>query len=66
MKDEWVDRLIAERYELKARLHNLRLFRTTPTYFGLEEVDRGLLNEQEKLMSRYLDVLNRRVARVRA
>jgi hypothetical protein len=56
-------RVIAERDELDVKLGRLRGFLPTPLAQGLPADERADLVEQEQVMSRYLVILNRRIAR---
>jgi hypothetical protein len=56
-------RVIAERDELDVKLGLLRMFLPTPLAQGLPADERADLVEQEQVMSRYLVILNRRIAR---
>lgn len=58
------DRLIIERDELKSRLGKLERFLDTPKYEELQPIDRSLLREQEEVMARYLNILERRIMRL--
>lgn len=54
-------RVLAERNALNEDLTKLRAFIGTETFQNLQETERNLLNEQEGCMSRFLNVLNRRL-----
>jgi hypothetical protein len=56
-------RVIEERDALDVRLGRLRAFLLTPLAQGLPADERADLVEQEQVMSRYLVILNRRIAR---
>lgn len=61
---DWVQRLIRERDDLRVRTDKLAKFTVLPTFEGMLEEDRILLDEQLKTMVKYLALLDRRIARL--
>lgn len=60
------ERVVAESNELRERLNKLTLFISgtgNDTFRALGSDDQDLLKEQHVIMSQYLDVLRRRIAR---
>lgn len=56
-------RVIDEREELADKLGKLSTFAAGETFAGLPEVDQVLLAGQRDVMSAYLKILDRRIAR---
>jgi hypothetical protein len=64
--DTWQARLFREHDELCGRIGKLRAFITSPDFAELSALDKDDLHEQLDLMTRYGDVLARRVERCSA
>jgi hypothetical protein len=61
MATGWVERAIAEREALKARMDKLTLFIETDEFLSLGVAHRSLLQQQLVHMSRYCNVLKERI-----
>lgn len=57
------ERVLAEKRELDERLSKLRAFTKTETFRTLPVADRGLLYDQEEVMSELSRILANRIAR---
>lgn len=62
--ETFLDRLRAEKVELDVRIEKLRTFFETETFQSLEDVDQDQLRSQLIHMTRYTEVLERRLARL--
>jgi hypothetical protein len=60
-RPEWLERVIAERDELKTRLDKLTSFILGPLFLAVEESERDRLKRQESYMAAYLYILNERI-----
>lgn len=56
-------RVLDEKRELDERLERLVAFIKSAAFYRVSQEDRDLLSEQEAHMTRYSDVLRRRIAR---
>lgn len=64
MSDEQKARLLNEAQETADRLNKLNAFMGGPTFPGLPRDDKDLLYEQQRTMSRYVQILGTRLERV--
>lgn len=62
-KPEYHQRMVAELSQLNSKLLALQRYTKTDQFLKLDFIDRDLLQEQCRMMSRYLDVLARRALR---
>ncbi len=60
------ERVVVEKRELDEKLSKLREFRMGKIYSTLDPVDRALLESQEGAMSKYAEILGRRIERFHA
>lgn len=63
MSDEQKARLLAEAQETADRLNKLNTFMGGPAFPGLPREDKDLLYEQQRTMSRYVQILGLRLER---
>ena len=54
-------RLLEEHQQLKDRLHKLQTFLLSPAIEQLDHQERSLLEEQQTVMTKLLDILNQRI-----
>jgi len=59
--DDWKDRLIKERDDLKEKIQNLEYFLQTNESFNISEIQYSLLNVQLAIMRSYSDCLTFRI-----
>jgi len=59
--DDWKDRLIKERDDLKEKIQNLEYFLQTNESFNISEIQYSLLNVQLAIMRSYSDCLTLRI-----
>jgi len=60
MIPEWQDRLQEETVETAERLNKLNKFMTTEHFYKLPRVEKDLLYEQQRTMSKLVQVLGKR------
>ena len=65
MDDEQKARLLAEAQETADRLNKLNTFMGGPAFPDLPREDKDLLYEQQRTMSRYVQILGLRLERAR-
>jgi hypothetical protein len=63
MTDEAKARLLAETQETAARLNKLNAFMGSDAFPALPREDKDLLYEQQRVMSRYVQILGKRLER---
>lgn len=63
MNTTWQDRLLPETQELANRMNALNSFMASDEFPKLEREDKDLLYEQQRIMSRYLQILGKRLER---
>jgi len=64
MNEEQKLRLLIETQEMANRLNKLNAFMATDTFIDLPREDKDLLYSQQRIMSKYLQVLGKRLERV--
>lgn len=65
MKKEQMERLLAETQETAERLNKLNSFMATSAFPKLEREDKDLLYSQQRVMSKYVQILGKRLERAR-
>lgn len=60
----WQERVIAEKAELDARIMTLHLFMSSPVFDTIDGKQQDLMHQQRELMTRYSEVLARRLGLV--
>ena len=63
MTTEQKDRLLAETQETAGRLNKLNAFMGSDEFPKLERVDKDLLYKQQRTMSKYVQILGKRLER---
>lgn len=61
--EAYQQRVVDEKQELDSKLDKLRAFLKTDTALGMPFLDRNLMVEQERVMTKYSDVLAERINR---
>lgn len=61
--EDWQQRVVEERDELRSKLSRLRGMISGPLYAKLDDMDQLLLCRQERAMTAYQDILSERIAR---
>jgi hypothetical protein len=61
--EQWKARLLAETQETAARLNALNSFMASDSFPNLEREDKDLLYSQQRVMSRYVQILGTRLER---
>ena len=57
----FIDRLIAERHELRDKIYKLSTFLDSDMFKSLSDIQRGLLERQEQVMIEYEEILKERL-----
>jgi hypothetical protein len=63
MSEEQRARLLAETQETAARLNKLNTFMASPEFPKLQREDKDLLYSQQRVMSKYVQILGKRLER---
>lgn len=63
MTTEQYDRVLAETRETAERLNKLNSFMATDAFPKLERIDKDLLYSQQRVMSKYVQILGKRLER---
>jgi hypothetical protein len=63
MNEEQKERLLKETQETAGRLNKLNAFMATDAFPSLERFDKDLLYSQQRIMSKYVQVLSKRLDR---
>ena len=58
-------RMLDEYFELNQKLEKLVVFKETPTFNLLSDIEKNLLLEQEEIEIKLLEVLNKRINYIR-
>ena len=64
MNDAQKERLLIETQETAARLNKLNAFMASSIFTSLLDIDKDLLYSQQRVMSKYVQILGKRLARV--
>ena len=64
MTTEQKDRLLAETQETAGRLNKLNAFMGSDAFPNLDRADKDLMYKQQRVMSKYVQILGKRLERV--